>query len=107
METSTLPIIIRETVTRTDRTRGGHELYNLTRQCQMPKEVTVPKTELAHVRFGVSQTLNLGNYESLRLEVSVEIPCHAGGEGAALDRSKEIAVQKLSQFRAEALGETA
>jgi len=39
-------------------------------------EVTKFETEPARVRVGFGLTINLGNYESARLDVSVEVPCY-------------------------------
>jgi len=38
---------------------------------------------VAMVRRGYGLTLNLGNYESARLDVSVEVPCHVEDVDAA------------------------
>jgi succinylglutamate desuccinylase len=39
-------------------------------------EARVFQTEPAKVRAEVSRTINLGNYESLRIAVGVELPCY-------------------------------
>lgn len=39
-------------------------------------EVVQFKTTPAVVRRGMGLTLNLGNYESARLDVSIEVPCY-------------------------------
>lgn len=44
-----------------------------------PKTVEVTKFEVepAYVRVSAGMTKNMGNYESLRLDVSVTMPCYA------------------------------
>jgi hypothetical protein len=101
---STVTLPVKVTTTRS-KTKSSVPLGESTEELRLPKEVTVPKTELAYARFGVSQTINLGNYESLRLEVSVEIPTPSDDVVRAIERAKEIAVRKLVEFRSEALGE--
>ena len=39
-------------------------------------EVTKFDTEPAKVHVGFGLTINLGNYESARLDVSIEVPCY-------------------------------
>lgn len=44
-----------------------------------PKNIEVRKFEVepAYVRVSAGMTKNMGNYESLRVDVSVSIPCYA------------------------------
>lgn len=56
-----------------------------------------PGVEPAFVRVSAGGTYNLGNFESLRLDVSVTIPCRPD----RIDR----AYQQASEFVAEKLGE--
>lgn len=46
-------------------------------QDQGPIEVRVFQTIPARVSARLGRTINLGNYESIRLEVGVEYPCYA------------------------------
>jgi hypothetical protein len=39
--------------------------------------------EVARIRRGYGLTLNLGNYESARLDVSIEVPCYVDDVAAA------------------------
>jgi hypothetical protein len=99
------PVRIIETATHRDGKKGGEEVASVRRETHLPEDVTAARGELAFARFGVRQTLNLGNFESLALEVSVETPCLPGSEPEGLAYAKSIAVSALKQFRAEALGE--
>ena len=40
------------------------------------RQVHVFVTDPAYVRVSAGQTVNLGNYESLRVDVSVTVPCY-------------------------------
>ena len=52
-------------------------------------EVRVFETATASVQAKVGQTINLGNFESVRLEVGVSLPCYVEEvEDALLDASK-------------------
>lgn len=91
------------TLTRTEHPGRG-ERYNLSHQVLL-KEVTMPRNENGSVAVGVAQTINLGNYESLRIDVTVEVPATKETAATEIDWAKELAVQKLAEYKAEALGE--
>lgn len=100
---NTRPARMYVTLTRTERPGRG-ELYNLSHQVLL-KEVSMPKSETGSVAVGVAQTINLGNYESLRIDVTVEVPATKETAAAELDWAKELSVQKIAEYKAEALGE--
>lgn len=56
-------------------------------QVQEPIEVRVFQTVPAMVEAKLGRTINLGNYESIRLEVGVSYPCYREevDDGTALD----------------------
>jgi hypothetical protein len=40
------------------------------------KDIHIFETEPAYVRVAAGQTINMGDYESLRIDVSVSMPCY-------------------------------
>jgi hypothetical protein len=51
------------------------ELYGKTEE-RVERDVEVFVTEPAFLRLNVGVTKNLGNYESLRVDVAVTVPCY-------------------------------
>jgi hypothetical protein len=68
-----------------------------------PTEVPVPWGE---VRLGLGITQNLGNFESLRIDAAVVVPCGTTTEeyDAAKARASELAQRYVEEERAAALG---
>lgn len=93
-------------VTKSLIDRRGDGSAKRTNETDLPfsKAVTMPKAELGSARVGLARTFNLGDYESLRLEVSIELPTPVDEIEAAVDRAKELAKQKLMQMASEAFG---
>jgi len=48
----------------------------------------------AKVKFGYGLTINLGNYESARIDVGVELPCLPAATDNAFDKAREM-VEKI------------
>jgi hypothetical protein len=67
-------------------------------------EVTKFETEPAKVRVGFGLTINLGNYESARLDVSVEVPCYKEQVDDAYDKAKVWVEERVQQEVAEIKG---
>lgn len=53
--------------------------------------------EVAQVKIGVGGTYNLGNYESLRIEVSVTVPCAIEDVDKAVVLASEFVGDKLQE----------
>ena len=51
-------------------------------------EVAIFKTEPAYVRVSAGKTCNLGNYESLRVDVAITMPCYVE---EVMDTQKHVA----------------
>lgn len=64
-------------------------------------EVTKFETEPAKVRVGFGLTINLGNYESARLDVSVEVPCYKEQVDEAYDQAKDWVEGRVTKEVAE------
>ncbi len=61
----------------------------------------------AYVSVGLGLTQNLGNYESLRLDVRVSLPCGTSDSEikAAAARAGDLATEFIEEERQKALGE--
>lgn len=67
-------------------------------------ELNAPKA--TEVRVGVTLTKNLGNFESFKMEVSVETEARPGEKaGEAIDRVYSLVTAKLEEKMQEALAE--
>lgn len=60
-------------------------------------QVTKFETEPAKVHVGFGLTINLGNYESARLDVSVEVPCYKEQVDDAYQAAKGWVEQRIHQ----------
>lgn len=52
---------------------------------------------VARIRRSLGLTLNLGNYESAKIEVSIELPCHIMDIELADRFAREFAEERISQ----------
>jgi hypothetical protein len=50
--------------------------------------------EPAYVRVNAGSTKNMGNYESLRVDVSISVPCYA----EEIDKVVPLVADKVAQF---------
>ena len=60
------------------------------------------EVEPARVRCGLGLTLNLGNFESLRIECGVDIPCYVEEIPEAQKFCYKTAENELSRIKSEA-----
>jgi len=67
------------------------------------QEVEVPDKH-AEARVDIAHTKNLGNYESLRIGVSVSLPCAPEDVELTVERAKQLSETYLAKFLGEALG---
>lgn len=63
-----------------------------------------PGTEPAFIRVNAGKTLNLGNYESLRIDVSVTLPCLPEDIEDTYERAAEFAFTKMLDEEAAWMG---
>lgn len=56
---------------------------------------------IARVEVELGATINMGNYESLRVGVNVQLPCYHEEVELALDEAQAIADAKLAALLAE------
>lgn len=66
------------------------------------KEVEVSEQH-AQAKVDLSYTKNLGNYESLRVGVSISLPCEADAVDGTVEEAKGLAETYLNKFLNEAL----
>jgi hypothetical protein len=60
-------------------------------------QVTPFEVEPAYVRASAGTTRNLGNYESLRVDVSVTVPCYTAEIEEVYDRAAGLVADLLMQ----------
>jgi hypothetical protein len=63
------------------------------------------ETEPAHVSVDYALTLNLGNYESAKLSVSVTVPCYKEEIDAAYEFASTWAEERIKQERNKVTGD--
>lgn len=49
------------------------------------------------VRVSLGQTVNIGNYESVRVDVTLELPCDELTRDSAFEKVKKWVMDKLSR----------
>ena len=54
--------------------------------------------EPAKVSVGLNSTVNMGNYESLKLSVHVTLPCYAEEVEEAFDKARDFCEEKITQM---------
>lgn len=64
-------------------------------------EIRVFETQPASVSAKAGRTINLGNYESVRIEVGVSIPCYAEEVEVGLEAASSLVGQFLAQEEAK------
>lgn len=93
--------------TRAEQSRGyvntstarGKDVYDETTQQVDGEPVEFPEgTHPATVRMSLGMTLNLGNYESLRIDCGITIPCLNDPEShaAAMDEASDFCTDRLN-----------
>ena len=53
--------------------------------------------KMGKVYYGVSRTVNLGNYESVKINVGLEMPFELGGGNKAYKKAKEVVDAKIEE----------
>lgn len=54
--------------------------------------------EPAKVSVGLNSTVNMGNYESLKLSVHVTLPCYVEEVEDTFDKARDFCAEKLTQM---------
>lgn len=85
--------------TKTNR-RTGRKKVLIDDEAHQPERL---EEKPMNVGVGLSRTINLGDYESLRIETSIHTPCNPGEEDDAWDAAFEWVLERLVQAKKELL----
>jgi hypothetical protein len=85
-------------------THRGEVLEEVTQEQRLGESSFPPGVEPAFVRVAVGQTYNLTNFESLRLDVSVTLPCRVEDVEDTYLRASEFVAEKLLEEETQWLG---
>lgn len=69
--------------------------FETVRETDEPIPVTLFETSPAYVRVSASATKNLGNFNSVKVQVDISLPCYP--EGTEIDRVYDIASAWVNQ----------
>jgi len=90
---------------RTAASRKGHVYDETDQELEVLRTEFPEGVEPAHVTVNAGLTVNLGNFESLRLDCSVRVPCLPTEIDAAYDIAAEFVSTKINEEQARWLGE--
>ncbi|KGP00282.1 hypothetical protein JT27_18295 [Alcaligenes faecalis] len=94
-------------VKKTTISKGVSEEKELKQQHEtLPTTNNMKVDHPALVRVGVGSTLNMQNFQSLRIDVSVTLPCDPAPEAiqAAYEQASEFVAEKLTEEENQWLG---
>lgn len=60
-------------------------------------EVNNFQTEVAHVNYAISRTQNLGNYNSAKISVGVQLPTYVEEINEAFEKAKKFTSERMSK----------
>lgn len=78
--------------------------YETDREFEVLQEIFSEESPPAYVKAGAGLTLNLGNYESLRVDCSVSIPCSPTRIQEAYDIASQFVSDKINEEQTNWLG---
>ena len=84
-----------------DRTSVYHEED---REVEILREMFADDDPPAHVKVGAGLTINLGNFESLRVDCAVTIPCHRSRIQEAYQLGSDFVSEAISNEQTNWLG---
>lgn len=67
------------------------------KEVEVLRETFTDDNPPAHVRVGAGVTINLGNFESLRIDCAVTIPCSRDRLDEAYEIASEFVVEKINE----------
>ncbi|MEE8537598.1 MAG: hypothetical protein V3S71_06280 [Acidobacteriota bacterium] len=85
-------VVGRETVTRKESGVSVSESTEVEKVASI-----VSSSPLCNVGYGLKRTQNLGNYESVTVDVSIHIPCAQADVDGAFAAGEEWVIDKLEQ----------
>lgn len=80
---------------------GGEDTAAIDEVETVPVTTAAPHQPMARVGFSSGMTLNLGNYESARLEVSISMPCDVSEVEETYEYCKRFVEEKGEALLAE------
>lgn len=80
--------------------REGRTLAREAHQTEVLDEREIDPSRMARIRFGAGLTINLGNYESARIDVQVEMPCDVDDLDSAFNDAAQFVSDRLSEEEA-------
>lgn len=89
---------------QTDYRKGKVTQQETARQEMLETGHFPPGVEPAIVRVGVGNTINLGNFESMRIDISVTLPCPVQDIEETYRRASEYASEFMAEEEAVWLG---
>lgn len=75
------------------------------REVDVLRETFADNEQPAFVKVGAGMTINLGNFESLRIDCSVTLPCHPENIDIAYETASEFVSKKIDEEQSTWLGE--
>lgn len=78
--------------------------YENHREVEVLREIFSEEDPAAFVRVGAGMTINLDNYESLRIDCGVTIPCKRESLKEAYDIASEFVAERISEEQVHWLG---
>lgn len=88
----------------TSMTRGKDRYFEESREVTGASRRFSEENPAAFVRVGAGLTINMQNFESLRIDVSVTIPCHPDELEAAYQEASDFVAEKVSEEETNWLG---
>ena len=82
----------------------AHTLQETEKEEILLTERFEPGEEPAHVRFGAGVTINMGDFNSLRLDCAVTLPCRPEEIEQAFIKASDFVAEKIADERAIWLG---
>ena len=79
--------------------KAGQEMAETHEDVELGEIVYTQPT--CNVGFAMGFTKNLGNYESMRVDVSLHIPCYPDEIGEIFEKAKQWVDDKLTETKAE------
>lgn len=101
---------------RSEEVRGGGHistslskkrdvLHEASKEIDILHETFEDNEHPAFVKMSAGMTINLGNFESLRVDCSVTLPCHPQNIAKAYEVASDFVADRIAEEQADWLGE--
>lgn len=61
------------------------------------ENVAIPQDKLARVKYGIGMTINIGDYQSARVDVGIELPVHVDETTVGYDTAVDFCNDRLME----------